>query len=256
MFHIYWLLWIRCHWPGILSVRLCSLQSRWSVISITAQTVLYYFLVNCLLLLRFRNKFLFLHRRSATVSTWYNRETRPHFLLLIPPVSSSPIELVLYVRCLFYRRCGWRYLIIERHWLFMLKHHLSLHKVFIIFLYSQEQLLCSGCAPLWRDAFPGVVTRRDSSVPGRILLQHTVEYHHIFLYRRQEICFLPREVLLRVNHVIIDESQHIIIHCLSVLLHMLPDLGHYRLQSLLHLIRGRVLSPSVVLLQVLRDLTF
>ena len=62
----------------------------------------------------------------------------------------------------------------------------------------------------------------------RILLQHTVKNEHIFLNRGEKVSFLPREVLLLVDHVIIDKSQNIIVHCLSMLLHMLPYLGHYR----------------------------
>ena len=85
-------------------------------------------------------------------------------------------------------------------------------------------------------------------MPHRVLLEHAVEDEHVFLYRREEVRFLPREVLLRVNHVVIDESQHIVVHRLPVLLHVLPYLRHYRLQPLLHLVR-RVLSP--IMLQLL-----
>ena len=134
--HVYWLLWIRCHWTSILSVWLGSFQSRWSVVSITAEAVLYYVLVNCLLLLGFGNKFLFLQRRSGAISSRYNRETCSYLLLCIASISSCSIELVLHVWCLIYRgRWRW-YLIIKWEGLFMLKHHLPLHIVFIVLLYG------------------------------------------------------------------------------------------------------------------------
>lgn len=63
----------------------------------------------------------------------------------------------------------------------------------------------------------------------RILLKHTVKDEHIFLNCREKVGFLPRKVLLLIHHVIINESQDVVVNCLAMLLHMLPNLGHYRL---------------------------
>jgi hypothetical protein len=131
-------------------------------------------------------------------------------------------------------------LIVKWKRLFMLQHHLPLHVVFIVLLYGEQQLLRGGCAPLRRDALSRVIGARirgDSGVARRILFQHAVENEHIFLNSREKVSFFPREMLLRVDHMIVDKSQNIIVYCLSMLLHMLPDLGHNRLKSLIHLIR-------------------
>lgn len=54
---------------------------------------------------------------------------------------------------------------------------------------------------------------------------------------------------LRVGHVVIYQTQHVVIHSLSVRLHVLPYLAEHLLKTLLHLIR-RVVVLLVNLLSV------
>ena len=83
----------------------------------------------------------------------------------------------------------------------------------------------------------------------RVLLEHGIEDEHVLLDGLQKVRLLPLEVPLRVGHVVVYQTQHVLIHSLPVRLHVLPDLAEHLLKSLLHLIR-RVVVLLVNLLSV------